>query len=222
MDSNLSSALLIFAKWPAPGAVKTRLSPPLTADEAANLYRCMFLDTMAATASLTGITRILCYDGVNVEKQFRELAPDVHIARQQGEGLGERMQSAFGEAFDKGFSAIAVIGTDAPHLATTQIDAAFNRLAEGDTDLVFGPSDDGGYYLLAMKQQHPELFREIPWSSATVLEKSLARAAAAGLRTALLPGGFDLDTVDELHRFMALPDRDAAPLTRKYLNCLGF
>lgn len=218
---NLAPALLIFAKWPVPGAVKTRLSPPLTAEEAANLYRCMLLDTLAATASLTGITRILCYDGGNMEKHFRELAPEVRLVRQRGDGLGERMYAAFGEAFDEGLSPIAVIGTDAPHLATTQVVAAFSLLAKGETDLVFGPSNDGGYYLLAMKQQHPELFRAIPWSSTTVLDESLARAADAGLRTTLLPGGFDLDTVDDLHRFMALPDRDAAPLTREYLHRLG-
>jgi len=222
MVSNVSSALLIFAKWPVPGAVKTRLSPPLTAEEAANLYRCMLLDTLAAARSLEGITRILCYDGGTQEKHFRELAPDVRLVRQQGEGLGERLQAAFGEAFGNGFSSVAVIGTDTPHLATGRVVAAFSLLAGGETDLVFGPSDDGGYYLLAMKQQHPELFRAIPWSSATVLEESLARAAAAGLRATLLPGDFDLDTVDELHRFMALPGRDAAPLTREYLHRLGF
>lgn len=222
MVSNVSSALLIFAKWPVPGAVKTRLSPPLTAEEAANLYRCMLLDTLAATRSLSGIMRILCYDGDALEKHFRELAPEVRLVRQQGKGLGERLQTAFAEAFGNGFSSVAVIGTDTPHLATTRVVTAFGLMAEEKTDLVFGPSDDGGYYLLAMKQLHPELFRAIPWSSATVLEESLARAAAAGLRTTLLPGDFDLDTVVELHRFMALPGRDAAPLTREYLHRLGF
>jgi rSAM/selenodomain-associated transferase 1 len=220
---NLMQTLLIFAKWPEPGRVKTRLSPPLTQKQAASLYQCMLMDTLAATSLITGIQRMIFFDGNDENAAFfQALAPDVAVYRQQGMNLGERLSAAFAVAFELGHQRVAIIGTDSPHLDSKEICSAFALLSTDKTDVVFGPSEDGGYYLVGLRQSEPELFRDIHWSSSTVLNESLARAKSAGLRQALLAPCFDLDTVDDLHRLTAFQDAVAAPQTRSFLAGLSF
>ena len=125
--------------------------------------------------------------------------------------------AAFGQAFRLGATTVAIVGSDSPDLPPDRIGQAYRLLANGQTDAVFGPSEDGGYYLLAMNQLHGELFRGIEWSTGTVLAKSLERAAAAGIRTALLPTWHDVDTAGDLDRPGLLDEGDGAPLTREYL-----
>ena len=214
-------ALLIFIKWPVPGEVKTRLTPPLTGEEAALLCRFMILDTLKATEMVQGVSRILCHAGDEAHSAvFRDMTAGIPMERQQGNDLGERLETAFAAAFADGRQAVAVIGSDAPHLPPAQISEALKILTDDASDVVFVPSADGGYCLLAMKRLHCELFREIPWSSGDVLDVSLTRATAAGLRTTLLQPCFDLDTVDDLRRLASHPDRAAAPLTREFLRHL--
>ncbi len=221
--SNLPQALLIFAKWPEPGRVKTRLSPPLTKQEAASLYQYMLMDTLAATSCLTGIHRMIFFDGDNDRAAFfQALAPDAAVYQQQGVNLGERLTAALATAFGLGYQSVAIIGTDSPHLDPQEICGAFSLLATDKADVVFGPSADGGYYLLGLRQSKPELFKGIPWSSSDVLAVSLARAKSAGLRQVLLAPCFDLDTADDLRRLAELPDAGAAPQTRSFLASLSF
>ncbi len=111
----------------------------------------------------------------------------------------------------------AVIGTDSPHLPTAFIDRAFDLLEDPGVDAVFGPTEDGGYYLLAMKQPHRELFEGIAWSTPSVLEQSLARAAAAGVATVLLPVWHDVDTAADLLRPELVDPGNGAPLTREFI-----
>jgi glycosyltransferase A (GT-A) superfamily protein (DUF2064 family) len=110
------------------------------------------------------------------------------------------MQNACAQAFADGYRSAVIIGTDAPHLPVERIAEAFDLLEREDVDAVFGPSDDGGYYLLGMRQIRSELFRNIPWSSPDTLAVSLENAEDAGLKTAHLAGGYDLDTIADLLR----------------------
>jgi rSAM/selenodomain-associated transferase 1 len=223
MSVNSSCALLIFAKAPAAGRVKTRLVPPLTYRQAADLYRCMLLDTLAATEKLHNVSRFIFLAGDHADMEgFRLLAPDAQLLLQEGDDLGERLANAFGAMFDAGFRSACVIGTDMPHMPAERIGEAFSLLGSSGVDAVFGPSDDGGYYLLAMNGMHHQLFADVPWSSGQTLAASLARAAAAGLGTSLLPGCFDLDTIEDIRRLASLPAAGQELRTREFIaGCAG-
>lgn len=213
-----SRALIIFAKMPLPGAVKTRLSPPLTPAEAASLYHCMLLDTIAMASSLTGIGPFIFFqDDPGAADYFNALAPEIISAPQKGNDLGERMHSAFSGIFDRGFTQAAIIGTDSPDLPPEFVLKAFSLLESDRTDVVFGPAVDGGYYLLAMKRIWRELFNGLPWSSAGLLEASLARATEIHLGASMLPTWYDIDTAADLKRVELLDENNPAVNTRGFL-----
>lgn len=219
MYQQLKKALIIFAKRPAPGRVKTRLSPPLSPEEAAELYRCMLLDVLAKVATLSGVDKHIFYEPEEPAAAFfAQIAPGMSRAPQQGEDLGERMANAFGELLAMGYGQVAIIGTDLPDLPMEYVNEAFRRLAAGEIDALFGPSEDGGYYLVAMRELHGELFRDVPWSSGEVLAKSLERAEQAGVRVSLLPVWHDVDTADDLHRPELLDAGNGAPQTREFVG----
>lgn len=212
----MKRALAMFAKTPLAGLVKTRLTPPLSPDEAAALYRCMLLDTVSRSRSLTA-DAFICYDGDDLF--FRESVPGMPLFPQCGENLGPRLEAAFTKLCALGYTARVVIGTDAPDLPLAFIEESFRLLEEG-SDVVFGPAEDGGYYLVALSCGHGDLFRDIPWSGPDVLEKSLERAAQAGLRTALLPTWYDVDSFEDLSRPGLLDPLNGAPLTRAFIETL--
>lgn len=218
----MKKALLIFAKKPVAGTVKTRLSPPLSPDDAAALYRCMLGDTLDTVALLRDVEPFLFYQPAEgAEEFFRNRCPHVTLFPQEGAGLGERMENAFGRVLSAGFGAVAAIGTDAPDLPVEYMEQSFRFLAEGRADVVFGPTADGGYYLVAMGRLIPELFRGIPWSTGEVLRESRKTAAAAGIRTVTLPIWHDVDTVADLERFRSCGEGDGAPRTRRFLRETG-
>jgi rSAM/selenodomain-associated transferase 1 len=211
-------ALIIFAKRPAPGHVKTRLCPPLTSLQAAELYHCMLRDVVAKADRLPGVTPFLYYqDEPAAAAFFRAEFPHLANRPQQGADLGERMATAFQELFAQGFGQVAIIGTDLPDLPPAYIEQAFALLEDAAVDAVYGPSADGGYYLLGLKQLWPELFTDIPWSTIAVLRLSLERAAAAGIRTALVPEWHDVDTVADLQREELRQETNDAALTRAFI-----
>jgi rSAM/selenodomain-associated transferase 1 len=219
MSTSLKKALILFAKRPVPGRVKTRLTPPLTAGEAAELYRCMLEDILAKTAGLAGVDRHIFYEpDPEAAAYFARLARPIPAAPQRGVDLGERMANAFADLFAAGYGEIAIIGTDLPDLPITYIVESFLRLAEEGIDAVYGPSRDGGYYLLALRELHGDLFRDIIWSSETVLEKSLERGERRGLGMALLPLWHDVDTAEDLERPELRDEGNGAPRTRKFLE----
>jgi uncharacterized protein len=219
MSLSFKKALILFAKRPVPGRVKTRLSPPLTLEEAAELYRRMLEDILAKTARLDGVARFLYYEpDPEAAPFFDRFVPGIAPAPQRGADLGERMATAFGELFAAGYGEVAIIGTDLPDLPVAFIEESFLRLATAGIDAVFGPSEDGGYYLLAMRELHGSLFRDIPWSSEKVLELSLEKGKQAGLGISLLPVWHDVDTAMDLKRPELLDEGNGAPLTREFLK----
>lgn len=214
-------ALAIFAKQPVAGRVKTRMCPPLSPSDAAELYRRMLADTLARVTSLREVEILLFFDpSGGTEDYFRGKWPDVTLFPQEGDGLGARLENAFRRVFSAGFTVAAAMGTDSPDLPLSRVEEAFRYLEQGTADVVFGPTTDGGYYLVAMGRLHPELFRSIPWSTGQVLAESLARAEAASLLTSLLPRWEDVDTIRELRRFLLRKPDGTAPLTREYATAL--
>ena len=215
----MSRALLIFARRPHPGRVKTRLSPFLSPEEAAELYDCMVRDVVTRTAGLEVDERFLFYeDDGEAKGYFRELDERLLLLPQEGAELGERLANAFAAVLRQGFMTSAVIGADSPDLPLVYISGAFERLETGAAEAVFGPTEDGGYYLAALPAPHPELFREVPWSTDQVLEVSRQRAADSGLRTVLLPRWYDVDDPSDLSR-PGLRDKDNdSPRTTAFLD----
>jgi rSAM/selenodomain-associated transferase 1 len=212
---------MIFARRPVPGKVKTRLTPPLSPDEAAELYRCMLHDTLNRTRSLPGVDLLLFYtDEDGAAGYFREAAPGCLLVPQDEGDLGARMAAAFRHTFATGYERAAIIGSDSPELPLPLVTDALSRLASG-ADAVYVPSDDGGYCLLALRELHAELFEGIAWSTEKVLAESLARGAEAGLRVELLPAWYDVDTVADLQRSELLDETNGAALTRAFIRNLG-
>jgi uncharacterized protein len=218
MSEKLNKALLIFAKQPVPGRVKTRLSPPLLPEEATELYGCMLGDVLATAASLQDVQKYLFYDGgEEALEYFRARFPGMTCVPQRGKELGERMAEALREVFSRGNGAAVIIGSDSPDLPRAFIEDAFGRLEQGEKGAVIGPSEDGGYYLIGMATLHRQLFQDIPWSSAHVMDETLKMAGEAGIGVSLLPLWRDVDTAADLGRPELRDERNGAPLTREFL-----
>ena len=215
----MDKALLIFAKQPLPGKVKTRLSPPFTFQAAADIYGCMLTDTLLKVAKVAGVERLLFFEpSCGAAGFFQENFPEIRAFPQQGDCLGEHLEKAFETAFSLGFELVSAIGTDSPDLPLSYLEESFRILDAGGVDAVFGPAADGGYYLVALSSSYPGLFRNIPWSTNQVLEKSLTAATALGLQVTCLPVWHDLDTVEDLQRFLAGGSSEYAPRTLRYLR----
>lgn len=209
------TALVIFAKAPIPGQVKTRLCPPLTPDEAATLHGSFVLDllerTKLAAAKFTlRIDRYLACapSSDHVFFKIMEERQGVKLLDQVGEDLGARMPHAFETLFAKGYQRVLLVGTDVPSLPLEHYQQAVALLETHD--LVLGPALDGGYYLIGLTRPAPELFAGIAWSTDRVLAATQEKAAQLGLRTALLPAWRDVDTLDDLRALI-----DAAALDAK-------
>ena len=215
-------ALIIFAKEPVPGRVKTRLSPPFTPEQAAALYDCMLRDVLAKADHLTDVTPIIYFlDEPGAAAFFQTQFPQLESRPQRGADLGARMAAAFSESFERGFGQVAIIGTDLPDLPVAQIVQAFAHLDEPRVDAVFGPSVDGGYYLVGLKRLWPELFQGIPWSTGEVLRLSLERTAKSRILTRLLATWHDVDRSEDLKRPELHDEENGALRTRQFLAELG-
>ena len=195
--------LAIMAKAPRAGAVKTRLCPPLRPPEAAELARCFLLDALDRAAGVVGVRPVLAYAPVEARSEFESIAPGFTLLAQQGEDLGARQARLISEVLALGHQAALVIGTDAPTLPRECLDEAVSLVMAPDVDLVLGPTDDGGYYLIGLRAPCPALFDGMPWSTSAVLSRTLDRAQHLGLRVACLPAWFDIDTKSDLERLAA-------------------
>lgn len=197
----MECTLIVFAKPPVPGAVKTRLMPFLTPQEAARLYQAFLADSLQQYAQL-GVPVRLYWAG-----DQETLPNDMHlygasVHEQHGADLAARMHAAFSESFQAGYSRVVIIGTDNPTLPTKYVRFAFKALAKTDA-VVLGPSDDGGYYLLGMTRFYPVLFRGMRYSHARVFEETLGRAEQTPAHITVLPRWYDVDTKEafwQLHK----------------------
>lgn len=194
--------LIIFAREPLPGRVKTRLAAAIGDQAAVELYLAMLRDVLETSRKLTDVESVVFWDCE--EKSLTQLEEIYRCSsrRQMSGDLGQRMQAAFTEMFADGFESCCIIGSDAPDLPLSYIRDAYQLLEEQRTDAVFGPSADGGYYLLGLKRLYPGLFAGIDWSTGHVLRQSLAAAGFAGAATRLLPEWYDIDTPEDLDAFI--------------------
>jgi rSAM/selenodomain-associated transferase 1 len=205
MDSPSGNALVvIMAKEPVPGKVKTRLSPEISPVDAAGLYRCFLLDRIRAIGAMTGVDRGIAYTPEEARGTFRGLTLDgFKLFPQRGEGLGERLNNIFLDQLARAYDAVSIVDSDSPDLPNALIRESLQLLLTRQAEVVFGPCHDGGYYLVGLRKPHPELFRDIPWSTRDVLSVSLEKSRRLGLSVKLLPFWNDLDTFDDLLEFFA-------------------
>ena len=203
------ACLLVFAKVPRPGRVKTRLTPPLSPGWAARLYEAFLRDALDAyAAQATGAADPL---GLGEPLAVRlyldvepppDLAPEaVEVRLQSGHGLGERMARAFATAFADGYERVAVVGTDHPTLPLAVLGEAFRQLREPMT-CALAPSDDGGYVFLGLNDLAPALF-DMAFSHDAVFADTLREANASGLRAVVLPEHYDVDSGEDLARLVS-------------------
>ena len=183
-----------MAKAPRPGKVKTRLAPPLTLNQSAALNVCFLRDTTANIAAVRGGAGILCYTPVGDESAFSGLAPSgFSLIPQRGDGFGERLHLAATDLLACGFGAVCLIDSDSPTLPHTALQEAVEQLSKPGDRIVLGGSNDGGYYLIGMKEPHSAPFERITWSTESVFAETLERCAEARLDVVNLPTWYDVD-----------------------------
>lgn len=210
----------MVAKQPAAGRTKTRLCPPLDGEAAAALYTCFLGDVLDLMRRVPDVEHAIAYLPAEARPYFAQLAPDMELVLQHGMNLGERLDQLLTDALHAGADQAVVMSSDCPTLPADSVIRAFIELDQG-ADVVLGPCDDGGYYLIGLKTPQPRLLREVPMSTPTVLHETLVLAEELHLQVALLPPWYDVDTIDDLARLRAeLVETPAeiAPRTRHLLS----
>jgi rSAM/selenodomain-associated transferase 1 len=214
-------ALVIVGKAPRAGRTKTRLVPPLTAAEAAELSAAFLLDTIDTALSLGWERVSLIHPATRGEAELLcgLVADRVHLCAQSGSGLGDALRGAFVDHFGRGFERVVLVDSDSPTLPRHMLQDACAALDRHDVTI--GPSVDGGYYLLGLRKRRDRLFEGIAWSTSYVYQQTLDRAR--GLRVQALPEWYDVDVAADLarlHADLARQPADVAPHTRRALGRL--
>jgi rSAM/selenodomain-associated transferase 1 len=195
----MTRSIIVLAKAPVPGRVKTRLCPPCEPEQAARLAEAALADTLAAVRGVRGVDRVLALDGDPGDW----LPTDFEVVRQRGDGLDERLAHAFEDTATGGL----LIGMDTPQLTSHALEAALHQLQQADA--VLGPSVDGGWWAIGLHEPHPAAFTGVPMSTAITHRAQRSRLHALGLRTRSLPLMRDVDDFED-----ALAVAAAAPQTR--------
>jgi rSAM/selenodomain-associated transferase 1 len=204
-------ALIIMAKEPAVGSTKTRLTPPLSPAQAAALYEALLKDTIALSASMRGIDLTIAVTPSDATGYFERISPPkAHLLPVDCEHIGDCLSQVIARLLGKGYPKVCALNSDGPSLPAKHIHRAFDLL--DDHDVVFGPNEDGGYYLLGLKQLHTEIFTGIPWSTSQVLPQTLDKVKAMGLRAALLTPWYDVDSIADVARLQR--EVESLPLDR--------
>jgi len=240
-------ALGVMTKAPEAGRVKTRLVPPLTAEEAAQLNKCFLRDTavtilnvccssglrspnpakerlqLAAQKAPLQCRPVAVYTPVGAESAYTDiLPPGFSLLPQRGDKFGDRLYFAVEDLLKCGFDSVCLIDSDSPTVSPKNFADAVELLSTSEDRVVLGPSDDGGYYLIGLKKPHRELFEQIDWSTELVLTQTMQRATKNGLEIKLLPTEYDVDDVGSLRRLCNellrnTTPADIAPHTRDFL-----
>jgi rSAM/selenodomain-associated transferase 1 len=218
-----AEALVLVAKEPVAGRVKTRLCPPLDAETAARLYRCFLEDLIEFWAKPRAFERCLAYTPASARSLFERLArPALRLLPQEGPGLAERLNGLFLRLLgSEGFERVVITNTDSPHLPESLVEDAFTRL-RGGADAVFSPDGGGGYCLVGLREPHPELFLGITMSTRTVIEETLEAGRARGRRLEILPECRDVDDAADLEWFAAAMRSAPPAVTDRLRRTLAF
>jgi uncharacterized protein len=220
MSPALPVTLIVIAKTPVPGQVKTRLTPPFTPQDAAELARAALIDTLEVVAAAPVAHRVLALaapgdtpPGPASRSTPRPTAPKeestpswvpagFEVIPQRGGGLDERLAAAFTDAY-RGEMPMVLIGMDTPQVTTRLLTDAAMPLLSGDSDAVLGPAADGGFWLLGLCAPNWSLLRGVPMSRPDTGQEQLARLRSAGLRVALMPELSDVDYAQDAMRVAA-------------------
>ena len=224
----MKEALVVMAKAPREGEVKTRLLGAINPEEARRLYVAFLSDTFALMEEVVeereNLTVALCYTPEGEEEAFEEVEREGSLMiPQRGADLGERLTSCFADLFALGFESVVVIGADSPTLPGEYILDAFECF-ETDDDVVVGPAEDGGYYLIGLRKLYRRIFEDIPWGEAGVLDTTIERAKEAELDLVLLSELYDVDTPEDFERLKhdLEENKGAAKFTRRFLKELAW
>lgn len=215
--------LVLFAKQPIPGQVKTRLAATWGADRAAGLYECFLRDQFERFASESD-RRVVAYapDTSAAHDWFAESARGWQLWPQPETDLGDRMAACFEQWCSETDDRLALIGSDSPNLPPGSFDQAFELL--DSHDVVLGPSSDGGYWLVGLRGSAPQaraIFDNVDWSTAEVFQQTVERIRSLNLNLGLLPLWFDVDTEAEvatLRGLLAADEEMPLPRTREFLT----
>jgi uncharacterized protein len=195
----VDNALVILTKAPEPGQSKTRLVPPLSFEETAELARALLLDQLQNLARFTAAQLFIAFTPPSAANFFETLlSHEGSCFSQQGYSLGDRMRHAFEVLFSRGFSRVLLIGGDLPAVPLETLDDAVAVLENKNSEVVLGPSLDGGYYLVGMSRLIPEIFEGILWSRPDVLTLTTAKLVALERKYKLISPWYDIDTIDDL------------------------
>ena len=190
--------LIVFVKAPRPGSVKTRLG--LGPEPECGAYKRLVEAVLSPLRAFKEVE--LRFTPADAEREVQPWLREGWRASVQGEGdLGERLNRAFADAFASGAKRVAIIGSDCPYLRAEDIQSAWAELES--CDVVLGPAEDGGYWLIGLRENQPELFANMAWSSNQVFGETVARAKRLGLKTFLLRPLSDVDTREDWERFIA-------------------
>jgi uncharacterized protein len=225
-------ALAVMTKAPRKGQVKTRLTPPLTPDEAATLNAYFLRDTASTLSAAAmrerrlgrNVRGVAVYTPAGSEDAYADILPaDFEFVPQREGSFGERLCFAVEDLFKCGFDTVCLIDSDSPTVPASSFMQAVDILSSPGDRIVLGPTEDGGYYLIGLKKNHRELFERIDWSTERVFEQTVARAREIGVETKLLPSGYDVDNSTTLRQLCdELLSEDSpteiAPTTRKFLK----
>jgi uncharacterized protein len=216
-ERNRDRVLVIMAKAPRPGAVKTRLTPSLPLEAVTAFYRCLLDDTLALAHSLGVEVAIMCPDSDT--KELAQLAGTATtVVAQKGQGLAAGLTSVFAHFAKDHPRRIIAFNSDSPHLPPSVLEEAFETLATHD--LVVGPTYDGGYYLVGAKGSHPTLFTGGGMGTSSALERLLSRARALEASVGFVRHFYDIDIADDLIRLTAelhlAPEK--APRTARWIK----
>jgi rSAM/selenodomain-associated transferase 1 len=192
-------ALVVVAKAPVGGYVKTRLCPYLNPVQAAGLYECLLSDIAGKMEEFEKADSWLAF-APEGEEYFRRNYFHKRLLTQRGRDLGDRLHHIFVDLFRMSYERVVITDSDSPTVPLSSIERAYEWLSEESCDVVLGPSEDGGYYLVGLKRAAAEIFRAIPWSTHAVLDLTLERASAENLRVGLLPRAYDIDVKENLNR----------------------
>lgn len=189
----IAAQVVVIAKEPVPGRVKTRLTPPFTPDDAASLARAALADTLAAAAAAPLTRQVLALDGAPGDW----LPAGFDVVPQRSGGLDERLAAAFADTHARLPLPMVLIGMDTPQVTPGLLVEAAQSLVSGEADAVFGPAADGGFWLLGLRRPDRSLLAGVPMSRPDTGRHQLDRLTSAGLRVAMMPELTDVDTFRE-------------------------
>jgi len=200
-SSGSDRVLVIMAKAPKPGAVKTRLASVLSPEAVTDFYCCLLDDTLALARSLGDVeVSIMCPDS-DVNELSQSVGDETNVVAQKGEGLAAGLTSVFAHFAAAHQRRIIAFNSDSPHLPRSVLEGAFETLTAHD--VVVGPTHDGGYYLVGAKASHPTLFANDGMGTSSALERLLSRARALELSVGFAAPFYDIDIADDLTRLAA-------------------